>query len=49
VAKTGVSFPTENRSPEKLVVRVKRDLTWILFGLAAALAAAAATYTLLPK
>jgi len=49
VAKTGVSFPTENRNPEKLVARVKKDLTWIFFGLAAALAAAAATYTLLLK
>ncbi|MFA7467918.1 MAG: hypothetical protein WCY82_06595 [Desulfotomaculaceae bacterium] len=49
MAKTEVSFPAENRNPEKLVARVKRDLTWIIFALAAALAAAAATYTLLPK
>lgn len=47
VNKTGISFPTENRNPEKLAERVKRDLIWVLVSLAAALAASIAAYALL--
>jgi len=47
VTKTDISFPTDNRNPEKLAGRVKKDLTWILFSLVAALAASIAAYTLL--
>lgn len=49
MAKTGPMFPTDNRNPEKLAQRVKRDLTWVVISVAAAGAAAAAAYTLLPK
>ncbi len=47
MTKNEISFPTDNNNLEKLSGRIKRDMLWILFSLAAALAAAVTTYAIL--
>lgn len=49
MARTGTGYPVDNRNPDKLAQRVKRDLIWIVFGVAAAAVASAAAYALLPQ
>ena len=48
MTKTGTVSPPDNRNPEKLLQRVRTDLTWIVISVAAAVAAAAIAYAMIP-
>ncbi len=47
--KTAPKYPAEYKNMDQLVKRVKKDLAWIIFSMAVAIAAAAVTYLIITK